>query len=321
MSRWPRLVIVTMFSLLGACTEDNPQKIMGQPPGPYKMSLSIPQQIMAGKEVILTTEIKHSDTGLPVKNLRTLHDRRVHNFITKLDFTNFSHIHHEDFNVLKVEQIESAKLSFPYTFPTPGQYRMVSEFTDAKRSWTKHFNIEVGRGAHTNDYPLEETNISIVQNYTGTLSFVSQAPIAGVPIEMAVHIARDNLPVSDLKLWLGSEAHVAIWRHDGKYFGHTHSYTPAMKQMMENLAHQKKSHANNSKMIQDMMLRMMSQPSELIFKGPIVPVFYIFPEPGKYVMHFECAPNGKTIVFQFIVKVLPSVGISSTHEDSTHEIH
>lgn len=191
---------------------------------------------------------------------------------------------------------------------------MVSEFTDSKRSWIKHFNIEVGDGAHTNDRHLEETKTSVVQNYKGALSFSSQAPIAGSPIEMVINVSRDNLPVRDLKLWLGSEAHVAIWRDDGKYFGHTHAYTPTMKQMMEGLAHQEKSHTNNSKMIQDMMVRMMSQPSELIFEGPTIPIIYVFPQPGKYVMYFECAPNGNPIVFQFIINVLPSTKIWPTHE-------
>jgi len=314
MFRWSRLLIVAILLLLGSCTEDNQQKITGQPPGPYKMTLTAPHQIELGKEVILTTEIKHSDSGMPVKNLLTLQERRVHNFITNLNFTNFSHIHHEDFNALKDDQIESARLSFPYTFPTPGRYRMVSEFTDSKRSWIKHFNIEVGDGAHINDRHLEETKTSVVQNYKGALSFSSQAPLAGSPIEMVINVSRDNLPVRDLKLWLGSEAHVAIWRDDGKYFGHTHAYTPTMKQMMEGLAHQEKSHTNNSKMIQDMMVRMMSQPSELIFEGPTIPIIYVFPQPGKYVMYFECAPNGNPIVFQFIINVLPSTKIWPTHE-------
>ncbi len=320
MVQWSRLVFVAILLLLGSCTEGNQQKITGQPPGPYKMTLTVPHQIEVGEEVILTTEIKHSDTGMPVKNLRTLHERRVHNFITNLNFTNFSHIHHEDFNDLKDEQIESARLSFPYTFPTPGKYRMVSEFTDSKRSWIKHFNIEVGDGARTNDHHLEETNTSVVQNYKGVLSFPSQTPLAGSPIEMVIHVSRDNLPVRDLKLWLGSEAHVAIWRDDGKYFGHTHAYTPMMKQMIEGLAHQEKSHTNNSKMIQQMMVRMMSQPSELIFEGPTIPIFYVFPQPGKYVMHFECAPNGNPIVFQFIISVLPSAKIWPTHEHKENEI-
>ena len=320
MFRCSKLIFVAILLLLGSCTEDNQQKITGQPPGPYKMTLTAPHRIEVGQEVILTTEITHSDTGMPVENLRTLHERRVHNFITNLDFTNFSHIHHEDFNALKAEQIESAKLSFPYTFPTPGKYRMVSEFTDSKRSWIKHFNLEIGHDALINNHHLKQTNTNTVQNYTGTLSFASQTPIAGAPIEMEVYISRDNVPVSDLKLWLGSEAHVAIWRDDGKYFGHTHAYTPAMRQMMGGLAHQKKSHATNPKMIQEMMLRMMSQPSELIFEGPTIPVFYIFPQPGKYVMHFECAPNGNPIVFQFIINVLPSAKILPTHEHAANEI-
>ena len=44
--------------------------------------------------------------------------------------------------------------------------------------------------------------------------------------------------MTDLALYLGSELHGAVWRDDGRYFGHLHSYTPKMAAVLA-LAHER----------------------------------------------------------------------------------
>ena len=305
MARWSKLILLSLLSLLWACAEENAQIITGHPPGPYEMTLTTPTQIKAGEETTLTTKITNTGDGTPIKNLRTLHERLVHNFIIKSDHSHFSHLHHEDFKPLTEVDIDSATLSFPYTFPKPGQYRLVSEFTDSKRSWTKHFDVQVGPSNNQIESSLDYTRISKLNGFKGTLSMSPEVPVAGAPIEMMVRLDKNNLPVNDLQLWLGSEAHVAIWKHDGKYFGHTHSYTPSMKKMMRPILHKKQAIPTDPAMMKKMMLKLMSQPAALIYKGPTIPLFFIFPHPGKYIMYVECAPSGQRIVFQFVFEVLP----------------
>lgn len=311
---WFKLATYISTCVLVACGSDSSRTVEGFPPSPYKMTLTNkPTNIVAGQEVTLITQITLAADGSVVKDLDTLHERRVHNFITKLDFTDFAHIHHEDFKALTNQDIESGALSFPYTFPENGKYRMVSEFTHERRSWIKHFDIQVGVNPQTNIVSPDYSNHSTVENYNATLSLSPATPIAGTATEMTIYIEKNNLPIKNLNLWLGSEAHVAIWRDDGKYFGHTHSYTPTMKKMMRNFHHNNKEATHDPISMKKMMYKMMSEPAKLIFEGPTIPVFFIFPEPGKYVMYIECAPSNQSTVFRFVIEVLPST------EKKTHE--
>jgi hypothetical protein len=284
------------------------------------MALTVSDQPIAGDKLILTTKITHSNDDTPVRTLQTLHERRVHNFITKLDFSHFSHIHHEDFKSLTTKDIDSATLSFPYTFPTPGAYRMVSEFTDSTRTWTKHFDIQVGSDYQKDTTPLPYSYTSAVGDFSGYLNISDGTIIAGSPTEMLLKITENNLPVKNLKLWLGSEAHVAIWRRDGKYFGHTHSYTPAMRNMMQSLADKAHGDHQSPNGMKAMMAKMMAQASELIFEGPTIPIFFIFPQPGQYVAYIECAPGGRPIVFRFVLKVVAASQDTTGHKQTTDSL-
>ena len=300
---------------LAACDQQESLPIDGYPSGPYHMTVStVPSLPVAGEETIITTQLNYTKNGQPVGDLDTLHQRLVHNFITKLDFTNFAHIHNEDFRPLTEIQKENGTLSFPYTFPSNGTYRMVSEFTHHRRSWTKHFDIPVGNQDIPSSTPRKKTkNSVIIGDYHAELSYSEGKLIAGEPTELKIVINENNSPVNNLQLHLGSEAHVAIWRTDGEHFGHTHSYTPKMREIMATMKRKNQIGRHSTAAMRNLMYTVMSMPGELNFKGPSVPLLHTFPEPGTYVVFIECAPDGQPIVFDF------TVNVALTEHDSTHE--
>ena len=255
------------------------------------------------QKTLLTERITLRRGGTPVQGLQVLHERVVHNFIVNLDFTSFAHIHHEDFAPIGRADLDNATLQFPYSFPTRGRYRIVSEFTHRNRSWTKHFDIAVGDPPDEPNVPIDLTREISRGRYRASLSVSPPIPVAGFETELVLELARDDQPVTDLELILGSEAHVALWRTDGSQFGHTHSYTPHMAAMMSRMHDRTIDPQTRAKAMTEMMIGMSNMPSELVFEGPHVPLRFVFAEPGTYAVFIQCAPGGTAEVFNFMLEV------------------
>ena len=252
---------------------------------------------------LLTAHITHSVDDEPVTGLQVLHERVVHNFIINLDFSSFAHIHHEDFQGLSAADLDHAKFNFPYVFPTAGNYRIVSEFTHKNRSWTKHFDLQVGDAPLVLPVGVDLQREKVIGPYHANLAVSPAVPVAGFATELVLELVRDGEPVSDLELILGSEVHVALWRIDGKHFGHTHTYTPHLATMMAAMHDRTKDPKTRAELMTKMMVEMIDMPAELIFHGPQIPVRYVFSEPGTYAIFLHCAPGGRPQVFDFMLEI------------------
>jgi hypothetical protein len=287
-----RVYLVLVVALLG-CSRDV-QILEGRPTGPNRLTVSFAPPPQPARPTTLTYHLTDTATGEPIQDLQVLHERLIHTFIVARDFSSFAHIHHEDFAPLQPADLAAGTLRFPYTFPHAGAYRIVSEFTRRDRSWIKLFDLTVGDIAAY--HPVAAVPRREVHDgpYRGTLSPSPAEPSARHETELVLTLARDGKPVTDLALLLGAELHVAIWRDDGEYFGHTHSYTPEMAAMAKHGTHSAA-----------MMLRMMSAPAKLIYPGPHVPVRYTFEEPGIYHVFMQCAPKAEARVFHFVIEVQP----------------
>ncbi|MGD9603051.1 MAG: hypothetical protein AB7V59_14660 [Gammaproteobacteria bacterium] len=282
-------------SVVGCGTEPD-APLEGIPAGPHRLTLrfapSPPRPAVATR---LGFDLTHTASGAPVQDLQIVHERALHTFIVARDFSSFAHLHHEDFAPLDTPT-GGATFEFPYTFPAAGDYFIVCEFTHRDRTWTKRFDFRVG---HRTDRPVPQIDLTrtrTVGAYTATLHTSPARPVAGHEAELVLHVAREGVPVTNLELLLGAEVHVAVWRRDGAHFGHTHSYTPAMAKMMREMA----GHAGHSAA---MMLKLMSQPAELVYTGPRIPIRFTFPEPGIYQLFVQCAPGGRNVVFPFTLDI------------------
>ena len=297
------VVIAALLSFAG-CAEHRESPLEGRPGGPYRLTLSLdPPDPSPGRETLLSWQLTYTRSGKPVQDLQVAHERLIHNFIVNLDFSSFAHIHHEDFNAVTDGDLAEASLRFPYRFPTAGHYRIVSEFAHQNRSWTKHFDIQIGDADTSMRKAATPARTGLSGEYTATLQTSPETPVAGYETELVLTLKRGGEPVTDLALYLGSELHGAMWREDGRYFGHLHSYTPRVAAIIQ-MAHDRYSDPKTrGGQIAQMMVQLMCMESELVFPGPKLPMRYVFPEAGRYHLFLQLAPRGETHVFPFTVDV------------------
>lgn len=294
-------VLFVVIALAG-CGEDRAPVIEGRPPGPHRLALALdPPLPVPQAETRLHWHLTNAASGLPVTGLAVLHERVIHNFIVNLDFSSFAHIHHEDFKPLTAEDLAQARFTLPYRFPSAGHYRIVSEFTHRGRGYTKHFDVTVGDPVPAQRRAPVPRLEAVAGDYRGVLQVSPAQPVAGYETELVLNLARDGRPVTDLALHLGSEAHVAVWRDDGGEFGHTHSFTPHMAHMLAAMHARDQDPGKRARRLADMMTQMMNMPAELVYRGPRIPVRYVFPSPGSYHVFIQCAPGGKAVVFDFVL--------------------
>lgn len=299
------LALVAAVLMLAGCTDRHQGPLEGRPGGPYRLTLTLdPPAPKPGQETVLHWQLTHTQSGKPVRDLQVAHERLMHNFIVNLDFSSFAHIHHEDFQVVTAHDLAQASLKFPYRFPAPGHYRIVSEFAHHNRSWTKHFDIDIGADATSLRSAPKLSRTSQVAAYQATLQVSPKIPIAGFETELELTLQRGGVPVTDLALYLGTELHGAVWRDDGRYFGHLHSYTPRVAAIIHTAHDRDADPRSRGATIAQMMVQLMCLESELVFTGPTIPMRYVFPEPGRYHLFLQAAPGGDPLVFQFALDVV-----------------
>ena len=74
-----------------------------------------------------------------------------------------------------------------------------------------------------------------------------------------------------------------------------------------------RDHTSDPNLMAQMMVQLMRGPAKQVYRGPDLPVHHVFPAPGVYKLFFECAPGGKTLVADFMVKVAEyNEGIDTT---------
>jgi hypothetical protein len=314
--RNPRsLVPLCVLLILYGCEGPKDLTIIGQPDGPYRLTLSLdPTPPRAGQQTHLTYRVIDTGTNQPLQNLQILHERVLHTFIVSNDFRTFAHTHHEDFLPLTENDLSTATFHYPYTFPHAGEYFVGSEFTHKGRSWIKRFTVTVSGESAPRAAPAvqSDTELHRVKSfgpYQVSLRTSPDPPVAGYDTELVCHLTRNGAQVTDLALYLGTEVHMATWRRDGEHFGHQHPYTPDMAAMMTHMRKGKETrtardHTNNSQDMAQMMARFMQRPAKQVYHGPEVPVRHIFPAAGTYKLFFEYAPGGKILLVDFVVKVV-----------------
>lgn len=294
------LLAVLLLVLLG-CQKPQATVLIGQPDGPYRLTLSVsPPQPRAQEEVLLTYHITEAKTNQPVSALQILHERALHTFIVSRDLRTFAHIHHEDFYPLTAHDLATATFHYPYTFPAAEEYLIAGEFTLKDRSWVKQFRIAVEGHSQQFEIPVDLSKDKTFGQYRAILTSSPDPPLAGYDTELVLSLShQDKTPVTNLGLYLGTEVHMASWRIDGTNFGHQHTYTPKMAAMMTAM----RDHTMNPDHMAQMMVQLMRGPQEQVYYGPDIPLHHFFPTPGTYKVFFECAPGGKPLVADFMIAV------------------
>lgn len=306
--RWCGLLwLLSGLAGCGDAVEGGPLRLIGKPGGPYQVTLEVDSAApQAGRGTLLTFRVTHAKTHTPVSDLQILHERALHTFIAKRDFSSFAHTHHEDFGPLSAQDRQHARFAFPYTFPAPGEYLIVNEFTHKDRSWTKHFTLTVD-GADTAPAEVVRRNVKPdfrldkrFGAYRVALRTSPSPPLAGREVELVCRLsASDGSPITNLGLYLGTEVHMASWRLDAAHFGHQHTYTSKMARLMADMRDDRMPAAERARL----MVRLMREPPRQEYFGPEVPLHHVFPAPGVYKIFLEFAPNGEYLAADFWIEV------------------
>ncbi|MFZ5480822.1 MAG: hypothetical protein ACOZNI_28945 [Myxococcota bacterium] len=222
-----------------------------------------PDAATAGAEAEFYLHFTDQD-GHSIEDLQTNHERIVHTILVSADLESFTHIHHEDFYDLTVDDIRDSTFHFPITFPYSGEYLAI--FDSAHRNqWLQVTDtVEVGgdivqRDSYDADFSTERD----LGDVRVALSWEIE-PLAGYEASFTARItARDGSEVTDLTQYLGADGHMAVVSVDLAFASHTHAWFPGMEDMSPT----------------------MEMPH--VYAGPDLPFHYTFPVGGTYKMWIQ----------------------------------
>lgn len=253
----------------------------------YNVDLTIkPYPVNPNTETDISFKIGDK-AGNPIP-LEIDHERIVHVFSVREDLEEFKHMHPEDFGKVNDENVKNAQFSIKNTFAEAAKYAIVFEFTTNGKTLYKQLELDVekankkkleisrnyGRIKTFGEYSVE----LIPLEYSEGPLVEKQSPIkAGEKTNLVFRVIKDGAFLSSgLEMYLGSEAHVAVWKEDLSQFIHTHAYVP------------KTEHGVGHKQM---------------YFGPNLPVQLVFPETGLYKIFLQFKHKGKIITGDFMLEV------------------
>ncbi|WP_086727279.1 hypothetical protein [Streptomyces carpinensis] len=156
--------------------------------------------------------------GKPVSDFAVDQTKRMHFYAIRSDLTGFQHIH----PAMAADGTWSADLASL----APGSWRMFASFTPAAGPG-KGKDLVLSR---TLTVPGDATKTTLpapagstqVDGYTVT---VKGEPMAGMSHPLTVSVAKDGKPVTDLRPYLGTYAHLTAFHEGDAAFAHLHPTT------------------------------------------------------------------------------------------------
>ncbi len=235
------------------------------------------------KNVETSIDFKISKEGNPVP-LEIDHERIVHVLNVRGDLEEFKHIHHEDFNELTEDNRKNAEFNIKNTFAEAARYAVVFEFTTAGKTLHRQLELnvegekkELTINKDTNwikafgEYGIELIPLESIDTVVQKQSEVK----AGEKTALLFRVIKSGDFVKDLEMYLGAEAHFAVWKEDLSEFMHQHAYVP--------IAGHGVTHG------------------QVLF-GPNLPVELTFSEPGFYKIFVQFKHQGKVITGDFWIE-------------------
>ncbi|MDA8084350.1 MAG: hypothetical protein M0024_11900 [Nitrospiraceae bacterium] len=242
-----------------------------------------PADITTGKSVTILITLK-DPAGKPLQGLTVHHDRLLHVIIAGSDFTEFLHIHPEDFGPITPEMKKTARFPVKVTFPKAGRYIVGVDFMAGNRNYSRHSTITVAGGPELGPLKTDLTREKRFGDLAVTLSSSPEKITAGKETVLHYRFTSEGKPVTDLEPYLSAPMHLAIISADLTQFIHTHGEIPGMQGMSHDAGH------------------MMHMEVPKMF-GPEVDVHVVFPTKGIYQVFGQVGHQGKVIATGFMVQV------------------
>ena len=209
----------------GRCRKCDMALIFGNPFDTHDYLLdasTTPRAIHAGVPFEMTFTVRHPRSGDAVARFEEVHDKRYHLFVISQDMVQFQHLH--------PEMRPDGSWHVAVTLPTPGYYRVISDFVPS--GGAPQFIAET---LVTSSYPGSllsqrarlEDDIAVRKTQDGITAAVSLEPAVLVAgdyghLRFTLTDARTGEPVQDLQPYLGAFGHALIMSDDMRDAVHSH---------------------------------------------------------------------------------------------------
>ena len=242
-----------------------------------------PASVSANQSAELRFDVKN-EKGENVRFLEFVHEKPLHLMIVSDDLSEFYHIHPE---------LITDYYSVRNAFPTGGKYHLFSDYTPPGGLRTlEQFEVNVAGKQHPRVKlrPDADFTKTVEGLRVNMLSEGSLRAKQDYLVKFTVADAKTNQPVTNLQLYLGALAHVAIFSQDLKDFIHAHPleagevYDPSKVSF----------HAHRTEELEKKLVG--PSPSE-------IQVGMIFPRAGIYKMWVQFKRHDQVINVPYTVRV------------------
>ena len=160
----------------------------------------------------LTFQIR-DDSGRPLVDYATTHDKQLHLIVVRSDGTQYRHVH-------PTLDTATGTWSIPWTWEAAGTYRVFADFASAAISHdvTLTSTLDVA-----GDFlPAPATSVSMTDTVDGFTVSIDGRLKTGSMSELTVNVNRDGKPVTTLQPYLGAFGHLVALRAGDLAYLHVH---------------------------------------------------------------------------------------------------
>lgn len=154
----------------------------------------------------------HDETGTALTHYTTAHERDLHLIVTRIDGSNFRHVH-------PVLDQATGTWSIPWEWNQAGSYRVFADFTPAgSEALTLSRTVSVAGDL----VPVTQQPSRVAQVAGFTVSVQGQL-VAGSASNLTLNITRDGKPVTEVQPYLGAFGHLVALREGDLAYVHAHA--------------------------------------------------------------------------------------------------
>ncbi|OUZ12680.1 heavy metal-binding domain-containing protein [Aeromicrobium sp. PE09-221] len=203
--------------------------------------------------------------GGPVTDYELEHEHELHLIVVRADGQLFRHVH--------PERDDHGTWSIPWEWAAGGTYRLIADFTPASAGKGLTLSTTTQVAGDYSPVPPEPSATATVDGYEVG---ISGDLVAGESSELAVTVARDGEPVTDLEPHLGAFGHLVALREGDLAYLHVHPHgdTP--------------------------------EPGET--SGPETVFTASAPTPGRYLLYLDFRVGGEVRTAPFVLDTTTSTG-------------
>ncbi|WP_238439525.1 hypothetical protein [Microbacterium sp. JZ31] len=166
-----------------------------------------------GDEGELVFEIL-DDSGEPVTDYDTAHEKDLHLIVVRTDGAGFRHVH-------PVLDASTGTWSTPWSWDEAGTYRVYADFTPAAEGAE---GVTLSRSVQVaGDFAPVERELQTTDEVDGYAVSLHGEVTAGSASELTVTVERDGEPVTTLEPYLGAFGHMVALREGDLAYLHVHA--------------------------------------------------------------------------------------------------